>query len=163
MSLDTVPKTNFESDDGMSFTDANEIGANLQALEDSKYQEGDNVTLGTINGGDTVIEDLTAEDITSDSVTTGPLSATTGTFSGAVNPALTVATSQVVSAGTSWVPARGLYIVSFNGANLTLQINVSGWKDVNSITDGGAFPTDGTNVRVNNATGGDLTAFYQKY
>ena len=137
MALPNASKVNWTSDDGVQFTDMNSIGENIQHLEDTKHENGDSPTYITTN-------------------------VTTLNMLEAINPTIspTVA-SEVVSAGSNWIPARGLYIVSFDGASLTLQINVSGWKNVDSV--GGAFPTDGSNVRINNATGGDLTAYYLKF
>ena len=144
MSLSTVPVTNYTTDDGITTDDLNNIGQNIQDLEDSKYQETDDLTTDTAN------------------ITTANI--TTLNMLGAVNPRTSpTAASQVVSAGLNWVPTRGLYIVAFDGVSLKIQINVSGWKDVAGVTIGGAFPTDGSNVRINNPTGGDLTAYYLKF
>ena len=159
MSLDTVPKTNWESDDGVQFTQLNEIGANLQVLQDTKVEKDPDTDEATITTLNSTTANITTNNVTTSNITTANI--TTLNMSGAINPALTVQTSVVVSAGSNWIPARGLYIVSFDGASLTLQINVSGWKGVDAT--GGAFPTDGSNVRVNNATGGDLTAYYLKF
>lgn len=47
MSLDNTPKIDWTTADGVSNTDLDNIGNNLQALEDSKYQETDDLTTTT--------------------------------------------------------------------------------------------------------------------
>ena len=145
MSLDTVPKINWESDDGVIFSDMDNIGKNLQALEDSKHEDGDSPTYVT-------------ENVTTSNVTTGNI--TTLNMLGAINPTTSpTASSQAISAGSAWVPARGIYIVSGG----QLQINVSGWKNAGSLNIGGAFPADGSNVRIFDSTGSGVTVYYLKF
>ena len=162
MSLDTVPKTNFDSDDGVLFSDFNEVGANLQALEDSKYESGDDVVLGDITAEDITADDISATDISATDISTTTQTTTTSNITtlnmaGATNPALTLSSSQVIGASSAWVPARGSYIVSGG----TLQINVSGWKSVN--VGGGSFFTDGSNVRIFDSGGSGVTVYYLKF
>lgn len=136
MSLDTVPKTNFESDDGVLFSDFNEVGANLQALEDSKNQDGDSPTYETANITTANITELNVDNI-------NPIS-------------LTVA-SIFISDATSWTPSAGFYIIE-DLTNVTIQIDSSGFK----TTIAGSFFTDGSLVRVANTSGGDVTLNYLK-
>ena len=134
MSLATVPKTNWTSKDGVQFTAINEIGANLQALEDSKYESGDN-----INVGDITACDLTTGDITADSLT----------------PTTMTADSIVITNATSWTPSAGFYIIE-DITDVVVQIDSSGFK----ITRAGSFFTEGSVVRVRNDSGGDVTLDY---
>lgn len=154
MSLDTVPKTNFESDDGMLFTDANEIGANLQALEDSKHQDGDSPSYVDI----TASGDIAGADISTTTQTT-TTSNITNLNVGNINPNAMTAANVVITNGNSWTPSAGFYIIeNLSSSSVLVQINSSGFKD----TQAGSFFTNGSLVRVRNTSGGDVTLFYLK-
>jgi len=141
MSLDTVPKTNFESDDGVSFSDFNEVGSNLQALEDSKNQDGDSPTY--------ITETVTTSNTTTANVTTLNV--------GDINPNAMTAANIFISNGASWTPSAGFYIIE-DINNVIVQINSSGFKS----TAAGCFFTNGSLVRVLNSSGGDVTLDYLK-
>ncbi len=152
MSLSTVPKINFTTDDGLRNTDLNETNQNIQDLEDTKFESGDNVTFGTIAG-------------------------TTGTFSGTVK--LTdspTSTTEVIATVSAWLIPRGIFNISLPGvpasASVALQIFVdSDWRNIAvrtaASTDqdsyGSAIISDGSNTRVNNLSSGSYTVYYQKF
>lgn len=69
MSLVTTPKTNYLTSDGVTNTDLNQIGENLNSLESSKYQSG---------------SDMVANTITSNTITSNTISAVTANLSGSV-------------------------------------------------------------------------------
>lgn len=48
MALPNTPKTDWDTDDGVQFTDLNEIGENLEHLEDVKTDEGGSPTFDKI-------------------------------------------------------------------------------------------------------------------
>ena len=146
MSLDTVPKINWESDDGVIFSDMNNIGNNLQALEDSKHEDGDSPSY----------VDITATDITTTTQTTTTSNITT-LNAGAINPTSITATNVAIADTTAWTPSAGFYIIE-NIAGVAVQINSGGWKS----TDAGSFGTDGSLVRVLNSSGGLVTLDYLK-
>jgi len=70
MSLTTVPKVNFATDDGVTTDDLNEIGANLNSLEDSKIEDGDSLTALTIGTATITTETVTTGNITTVNSTT---------------------------------------------------------------------------------------------
>lgn len=141
MSLDTVPKTNWESDDGALFSDMDNIGNNLQALEDSKYQETDELTTNTSN--------FVESNITTANITT--LNA------GAINPISITATNVAIADTAAWTPSAGFYVIEII-ASVVVQINSGGWKS----TIAGSFGTDGSLVRVLNSSGSGVTLDYLK-
>ncbi len=157
MSLSTVPKTNFSTDDGVTTDDLNEIGQNLLDLEDSKYESGDNIVVGTITSGDITGEDLTLSGTTL--LTDSPTS-----------------TTEVIATVSAWLIPRGIFNISLPGvpasASVALQIFVdSDWRNIAvrtaASTDqdsyGSAIISDGSNTRVNNLSSGSYTVYYQKF
>ena len=147
MSLDTVPKTNWTAKDGVQLTDMNEIGSNIQALEDSKYESGDDITVGTITSGDITAENTTVEDLTISGVILPTTSPTEG--------------SEVIASGSTWTPDRGYYVLGGGvSGDFGLEVQVSStWRALS----GSSFFSDGTNVRVKNLSVGTLTAYYLKF
>ena len=139
MSLDSVPKINWESDDGVIFSDMNEIGANLQALEDSKYQETDELTTDTSNF---VESNITTANIITLNV-------------GAINPTSVSSGTQAISGGANWIPTIGFYVV---GGNAFLVMQVNG-VSTNAL---GGFFTDGSSVRIHNNDSNSHTATWIK-
>jgi len=143
-SLTTAPKTNWDSDDGVTFTDMNEIGVNLNSLDNGKAELDGNVTFGDTTIGGTL-------GVTGDTTIGGEINPTTSPTSG----------SHTISAISSWTPSRGIYMVSGN-SDISIQINVSGWKTIN-VGKGGTFFTDGSNVKIYNALSGANTVYYLKF
>ena len=135
MSLDNPTKTNWTSDDGVRLTDINNIEENIQALEDSKYESGDSPTFG-----DTNVEDLTA--------------------SGAITPTSSaVESSFTVTASSTLTIPIGVYMLPVV-TSITVQIYInSTWT---ASEEGGVF-SDGVNVRLSNASAGDITVYYLKF
>ena len=153
MSLTTVPKTNFATDDGVTTDDLNEIGQNLLDLEDSKIEDGDSLTALTV-----ATLGVTTGNITTGNITTGNV--TTLNMSGVINPTVTpTATSQAITPSSVWTPTRGIYLISTGG---TIEIFVSAsWRTVS--VSGGLIMTGGSDVRVRDHVGSGLTIYYLKF
>ena len=157
MALNTPAKTNWTSNDGVRMTEINAIELNLQALEDSKYEEGDNVILG----------DITGEDLAVESVTT----------SGAILPTTSpTSDTEVISSTSAWVIPRGVYNISLQNtpvsSGVNLEIYVDGnWRVMASRSNtgseeesyGSTIFSDGNNARVNNGSSASYTVYYQKF
>ena len=152
MALPNESKINWTANDGARLTDMNNIGKNLNHLEDVKYESGDSPTFTDVIA--------TTETVTTANITTANI--TTLNMSGAMLPTTSPTEGfEAISSGNTWTPDRGYYVVGSNTAG-DLEIEVftsSAWYKLT----GGTFLTDGTNVRVKNVSGGGLTAYYLKY
>ena len=134
-SLTTPPKINWTADDSARKSDMNEIGVNLNSLDDGKYESGNDITVG----------DITGEDLT---------------LSGAITPTSSaVEGSNLVSASSTWTIPIGVYMFPVT-TNITVQIFVnSTW----TASEEGAVFSDGANVRLSNSSGGDITVYFLKF
>lgn len=128
MSLTNPVKTDFTTTDGLTDTNMNDIGNNINSLESSKAQ---------LNGSaleDFVTKDLTTEDITADSITTDNAAIKQKVLSGTV-----------VSGNNYVVMAHGLTSSNIRGvSSSSLQARVTG-VEVNStnVTIYLSFQSDG--------------------
>lgn len=189
MSLVTPPKTNFTTIDGVINTDLNQIGENLNSLEQSKYQSGDNITAATVT-----TNTLTAGEITkvvTSTVNTGQgdnecyamnqnvrtTDAPTfagGTFNGAILPTTTADGSWALTTTPAVIP-RGIYsikhIVSTGLGHSIVEMFVNGlWQTFSdgfvavgaSGTSGDVIISDGTNFRISIGSGTG-TVYYRRF
>lgn len=91
------------------------------------------------------------------------------TVNGEILPELTVNTSWAITT-TPFVIPRGIYQASFSANSVVLEIFVLGsWRNLykrntasNNFDAGGAFFSDGANVRIKTFVG-SVTVYYQKY
>jgi len=82
MSLENVPKIDWTTVDGVANTDLNNIGKNLNELEDSKYESGDSPTFGTVTAATATISSAT---LTTVAATTGNIATVNSTTVNSTN------------------------------------------------------------------------------
>ena len=139
MALPNVPKTDWTVSDGVVFTDMNEIGENIQDLEDDKYESGDDINVGDATIGGSIT----------------PRTPATEPAGGFRN----------LAAGASWIIERGIYMIFSATSDHTLEIFTdSVWRGSAATTFPYCVIADGVNVRLRNTSGSvNRVVYYRKF
>jgi len=141
MSLPNVPKIDWGTGDGVQNTDMNEIGENLNHLEDVKYEADDDMTIGVITP------------------TASPVS-TTEVISG-LSVWIIPRGLYNISLGNTPVSNSVKLQINVGGwVDMAVRTTTSA---PSSDSMGTAIFSDGTNTRVNNLDSNAYTVSYQKF